>query len=131
MNIEKKFLIVKILSIVLSIIVFALLFIIATQLNNSKEDARLAKIVRGTYISADTFTNISLDDEEMRYYLSGNQVSSGKYKKIDNHVFKLLSGKLKGSYVIKDSNGNITLLESDSSAEIYKKYDNQITIMHE
>ena len=72
--------------------------------------------------------NISLDDEDQLYYLSGDRVSHGTYKKLNEQVFKLLSGHLKDAYIVKDSNGDIILIEQDTSAARFKKYDNQITI---
>ena len=75
--------------------------------------------------------NISLDDEDQLYYLSGDRVSHGTYKKLNEQVFKLLSGHLKDAYIVKDSNGDIILIEQDTSAARFKKYDNQTTIVSE
>lgn len=131
MSIEKKYRIAKICITLLSIAFFIVLYAIGTHISRYKEQARTASFIRGTYVSADTFTNVSLDDEDLRYYVSGNIVSSGTYKRLTKHVFKLLSGKFKNAYIIKDSNGDITLIKNGTSAAVYKKYDNHITIMHE
>lgn len=108
-----------------------MLYAIGTYVSERKEEHRFAKGIRGTYTSADSFTNISLDDEDQLYYLSGDRVSHGTYKKLNEQVFKLLSGHLKDAYIVKDSNGDIILIEQDTSAARFKKYDNQITIVSE
>ena len=131
MSIEKKYRIAKISIILLSITLCIVLYAIGTHISRYKEEARTASFIRGTYVSGDTFTNVSLDDDDSRYYVLGNIVSSGTYKRLSKHVFKLLSGEFKDAYIIKDSNGDITLIKNGDSAEVYKKFDNQITIMHE
>lgn len=131
MNIEKKYRIVKISFILVSCLLCIVLYAIGTYISERKEEQRFAKSIRGTYVSADSFTNISLDDEEQLYYLSGTRVSHGKYKKLNEQVFKLLSGSLKGAYIVKDSNGDIIFIEQDTYADRFKKYDNQITIVSE
>lgn len=131
MNLEKKYRIIKISFILVSCLFFIVLYAIGTYVSERKEEHRFAKGIRGTYTSADSFTNISLDDEDQLYYLSGDRVSHGTYKKLNEQVFKLLSGHLKDAYIVKDSNGDIILIEQDTSAARFKKYDNQITIVSE
>lgn len=82
--------------------------------------------------------NISLDDEDQLYYLSGDRVSHGTYKKLNEQVFKLLSGHLKDAYIVKDSNGDIILIEQDTSAARFKNtiiklplYQNEKSKLHD
>lgn len=95
MNLEKKYRIIKISFILVSCLFFIVLYAIGTYVSERKEEHRFAKGIRGTYTSADSFTNISLDDEDQLYYLSGDRVSHGTYKKLNEQVFKLLSGHLR------------------------------------
>ena len=113
MNLEKKYRIIKISFIFVSCLFFIVLYAIGTYVSERKEEHRFAKGIRGTYTSADSFTNISLDDEDQLYYLSGDRVSHGTYKKLNEQVFKLLSGHFEGClYIVKDSNGDIILIEN-------------------
>lgn len=128
MNIEKKYRITKCLLIILSILMFVSFYVLGTYIDKGKEEARQARILRGTYVSADTFTNLALDDETSCYYLSGKEVSNGRYEKLHEQVYKLVSGKLKNSYIMKDSGGDIILIKNDSVTN-FKKNDNTILRM--
>ena len=58
MNLEKKYRIVKISFILVSCLFFIVLYAIGTYVSERKEEHRFAKGIRGTYTSADSFTNI-------------------------------------------------------------------------
>lgn len=129
MNIEKRYGIAKCFLVVLSIMDFVLLYGIGTYMSREKDEARQAKIVRGTYISDDTFSSIALDDEKGMYYLSGKEVSSGKVERVSEQVFKLVSGKFKDGFIIKDSSGDILLIDNKQNvARVLRKNSYEITI---
>lgn len=118
MKIEKKYQITKILLVLLSIVFIIVLFVIGKYQSDKKFEEKQAEIIRGTYINKRLFLNFALDDEKMMYYVSGDIISNGKYKKMSDNVFKLSSGKLKDSYVIKDTNGDITIISYNLNAEV-------------
>ena len=118
MKIEKKYQITKILLVLLSIVFIIVLFVIGKYQSDKKFEEKQAEIIRGTYINKRLFLNFALDDEKMMYYVSGDIISNGKYKKMSDNVFKLSSGKLKDSYVIKDTNGDITIICYNLNAEV-------------
>ena len=118
MKIEKKYQIIKILLVLLSIVFIIVLFLIGNYQSDKKFEEKQAEIIRGTYINKRLFLNFALDDEKMMYYVSGDIISNGKYKKMSDNVFKLSSGKLKDSYVIKDTGGDITIISYNLNAEV-------------
>lgn len=118
MKIEKKYQIIKILLVLLSIVFIIVLFLIGKYQSDKKFEEKQAEIIRGTYINKRLFLNFALDDEKMMYYVSGDIISNGKYKKMSDNVFKLSSGKLKDSYVIKDTGGDITIISYNLNAEV-------------
>lgn len=118
MKIEKKYQITKILLVLLSIVFIIVLFVIGKYQSDKKFEEKQAEIIRGTYINKRLFLNFALDDEKMMYYVSGDIISNGKYKKMSDNVFKLSSGKLKDSYVIKDTDGDITIISYNLNAEV-------------